>query len=80
MGIHGRFQIIGNMFYGFDEPGCAALALYVDRFGQPVRNLYRDNLFERCASAISESQKGLWDAGTVGGNLFTDCGSASKQP
>ena len=80
MVVKGRLQVIGNLFSGFDEPGCVALALYPDRFGKPLRNLYRDNIFERCGTVISESEKGLWEAGVVHGNLFTDCGSAPKQP
>lgn len=77
--VRGRFQLIGNHITGFDEPGCSALALFPDRLGNPVRNLYRSNVLERCANAITESQKGLWEASTTVGNLFLECGAAPGQ-
>jgi hypothetical protein len=61
---------------GFDEAGCSALALFPDRFGKPPKSLVRDNIFQKCANVVSESEKGLWEAATASGNLFLDCGNA----
>ena len=72
--VRGRWQLIGNQFYGFDEAGSTALALFPDRFGKPPANLYRSNIFERCAEVLRESQAGLWQAATTEGNLFLECG------
>ncbi len=77
--VRGLFRLLGNRFYGFDEPGSAVLALFPDRFGKPLRSLYQGNLFEKCASVTSESQKGLWDASLSGGNTYLDCGTAPKE-
>jgi hypothetical protein len=73
--VRGRFSLLDNRFFGFDEPGSAALALYPDRFGKPLRNLYRGNLFQRCAAVMAESEQGLWNAALSGGNQFVDCGA-----
>lgn len=71
--LRGRFNLTGNHFCGFDETGACALALFPDRLGNPCKNLYRNNVFERCANAVSESQKGLWQAGMCDGNDFIGC-------
>lgn len=68
--VRGRFRLSGNTFCGFDEPGSAALALYPDRFGKQPPNLYLRNVFDRCAAAVAESEKGLWEAASKSGNLF----------
>ena len=62
--VRGRFNLVGNHITGFDEAGCVALALFPDGLGQPIPNLYRDNLVERCKGFVSESQKGLWGPGS----------------
>ncbi|MEI6502191.1 MAG: hypothetical protein WCP21_14340, partial [Armatimonadota bacterium] len=59
--IKGRFQVVGNLFSGFNEPGCVALGLYLDRLGQPPASLYRDNRFEGCPKVVGEEQKGMWE-------------------
>ncbi|MHB8993842.1 MAG: right-handed parallel beta-helix repeat-containing protein [Armatimonadota bacterium] len=76
--LKGQFRLSGNSFVGFDEPASTALMLFPDRFGQPLRNLYINNRFERCTNAVSESQKGLWDAAEKTGNSFVTCGAAPK--
>jgi hypothetical protein len=68
--VRGRFNFEGNNFSGFDETGCVTLALFPDRLGQVIPNLYRNNIFENCANAVSESQKGLWDPARAIGNVF----------
>ena len=60
--VHGRFDLIGNHISGFDEKDASALALFPDPLGRPCKNIYRDNVIERCANVVTESQKGLWDA------------------
>ncbi|MEN6545326.1 MAG: right-handed parallel beta-helix repeat-containing protein [Armatimonadia bacterium] len=59
--VRGQFNLQGNTFSGFDQPGSVALGLYLDRLGQPSPILSRGNVFEQCASAISEEQKGMWE-------------------
>jgi len=76
--VRGRFNLIGNHFSGFDEKDSSALSLYPDRLGQKPRNEYRDNVFERCASVLTESQKGLWETLSATVNSFTDCGTVPK--
>lgn len=71
--VAGRFDFLSNRFLGFDEPGSVVLALQPDRFGKPLANLVRDNLFERCANAVAETQPGLWAACRAEGNLYRDC-------
>ncbi len=70
--VRGLFQVSGNQIHGFSDAGSAGLALFPDRFGQPMRLLVRDNVVERCAAPFSESQKGLWDAAVKDGNVLGD--------
>ncbi|MDD5523309.1 MAG: hypothetical protein PHI84_21020 [Kiritimatiellae bacterium] len=72
--VRGNFQLLGNHVTGFDEPDCAALALFEDRFGNVPSNLYRDNVIEKCAVAVSESRKGLWDEKAASENTVLNCG------
>ncbi len=67
--VKGRFQLIGNQFAGFDEPGSAVLGLFLDRFGQAPRSLYCDNTFERCNAMVAAEQQPVWDAAIRQGNL-----------
>jgi len=76
--VAGRFALIRNHVAGFDEPGAAALVLQPDRLGRPCRNLYRGNVFERCACPIREARKGLWEASVTDGNQFLDCDNTPK--
>ncbi len=81
--VGGRFALVGNHFFGFDEPGSAALRLYPDRFGSPLQNLYRDNIFDHCANVLAEGSEKLWDAAGTTGNIFLSCGrvpGASENP
>jgi hypothetical protein len=68
--IKGLFQLLGNQISGFDEPGSIALSLYPDRLGQPLPNLYRDNVVDHCAVPVGETTKGLWEATIRDGNLL----------
>ncbi|NLY01429.1 MAG: hypothetical protein GXY83_35505 [Rhodopirellula sp.] len=77
--MHGRFALIGNHVVGFDEEGSAALRLFPDPLGRTVRGMIHDNIFERCAAVMSESQKGLWDATSAKDNVFIDCGTEPPQ-
>ncbi|NCP34383.1 MAG: hypothetical protein AUJ96_25410 [Armatimonadetes bacterium CG2_30_66_41] len=76
--LHGRFSLLGNHLVGFDEDGCAALSLYPDPLGRPVPGRVRDNLFERCAQIVRESQQGLWEAYSATGNEFLECGAVPE--
>jgi hypothetical protein len=67
LAVRGRFDLLGNTFSGFEEKGSAAVALYLDRFGKVPANLYRNNVFDRCATVAAEQQPGMWDAGNAGG-------------
>jgi hypothetical protein len=77
--VRGRFNFIGNDIAGFDEKESGALALYADPLGMVAQNLYRRNIFERCANVVMESQKGLWHTDRACGNVFVDCGGAPQQ-
>ncbi|MBN1394554.1 MAG: right-handed parallel beta-helix repeat-containing protein [Pirellulales bacterium] len=77
--ICGRWNLIGNRFFGFNEQGRAALSLHPDRQGNPPRNLYLNNVFERCRRVVRESQAGLWRAAVTKGNIFLDCGDVPPQ-
>ncbi len=68
--IRGRFNVIGNLFSDFDETGSVVLALHPDRLGKALPNVIGDNIFENCSGPVAESQKGLWDACSVSGNVF----------
>lgn len=59
--IKGQFQVVGNLFQGFDEPGSVALGLYLDRQGQPPTGFYRNNQFSDCKQVVAEEQKGIWE-------------------
>ena len=72
--VRGLFQVIGNQVAGFDEPGSAALSLTPDPLGRMSRNLYRNNIFERCAGVVPERQKALWDAAKAADNVCIACG------
>jgi len=76
--VSGRFKLIGNQISGFDEKDSAALLLNPDRLGEACLNLYRGNIFERCSKGVAESEKGLWKACSVDGNLFIDCGGSPE--
>jgi hypothetical protein len=76
--IHGQWKMIGNCLVGFDEPECAALALFPDRLGNPPENLYQNNVFERCGRAVRESRAGLWKAAAIAGNQFIRCGETPE--
>jgi hypothetical protein len=78
--VHGRFNLMGNQIHGFDEPGSAALGLYPDRFGKPVRNIYRRNTFDRCASVFADADKKLWDSADTAENTILPCRSAASEP
>ena len=77
--VHGRFHLIGNHFAGFDQAGCAALALHPDPLGRTVRSLFHGNTFEQCAHIVRESRAGLWEAASVRDNVFIECRSVPKQ-
>jgi len=68
--VHGRFQFIGNHISGFDEKDATALALFADPFGRVSHNLYRGNMFERCANVVTETQKGLWNPADAQNNII----------
>jgi hypothetical protein len=72
--IGGRFNVVDNHIFGFDEAGAAALSLGPDPLGRVCRNLLRDNIVQRCATAVSETQQGLWKAATTSGNVLLECG------
>ena len=76
--VAGRFNIVGNHIFGFDEPGSAALSLQLDPIGRALKNLYRDNVVERCSTAVKESRPGLWQAAARKHNTFLDCGAAPE--
>ena len=57
--VSGRFSLIGNHISGFDEKDSTALLLNPDRFGNPLKNILRDNTIERCNKDVTETQKGL---------------------
>jgi len=63
LALKGRFDLLGNTFSGFDEPGSVAVALYLDRFGQVPANRYRGNVFDQCTTVVAEQQPGMWAAG-----------------
>ncbi len=77
--VAGRFELRGNQIQGFDEVGGSGLQLRPDRAGQPLANLYRDNLFSGCAVAVGETAPGLWRAARRVGNVFVDCGAGPPE-
>jgi len=70
--VRGHFTFLGNHFLGFDEPGCSVLALGPDRMGQPLANLYRDNIFQRCTAVVSDAGRAMWRATDTEANLLLD--------
>ncbi|MHB8995327.1 MAG: hypothetical protein ACYC63_08785 [Armatimonadota bacterium] len=70
--VLGRFQLIGNHFSGFNEPGAAALALSSGHHAEPPVNIYHNNVFERCTAVIAAENKALWEAADKRGNLVLD--------
>jgi hypothetical protein len=78
--VRGRFNLVGNQFFGFDEPGSAALGLCPDRFGRPLPNLYRGNLFDHCADVVRKSEQKFWNAAQTADNVFMSCGRAPAAP
>ena len=71
--LSGRFKVIGNHITGFDEENSAALVLAPGRLGTACRNLYRNNIIERCSVAVTETAAGLWNEALTDGNLFINC-------
>jgi hypothetical protein len=45
LSLRGRFQIVENHFFGFQQPSGTALPIRPDRLGRPCVNLVRDNVF-----------------------------------
>lgn len=78
--VRGRFNLVGNQIHGFDEPGAAALGLYRDLFGKPLRNSYRRNAVDKCASLFAEAEKELWNAADTGDNVMGPGSAASGTP
>lgn len=68
--VSGMFQLIGNHVSGFDEKESAALSLTSDPLGRTARNVYRDNVFQRCTSIVPQTQRSLWDAAKPEGNVL----------
>ncbi|MDD4870416.1 MAG: hypothetical protein PHR77_07630 [Kiritimatiellae bacterium] len=73
--VRGEFKLIGNHVSGFDEKNSSVLALYPDPVGKGCRNLYRDNIFVRCAGIVAEDQKALWVEAKPEGNIYVECGA-----
>jgi hypothetical protein len=78
--VHGRFNFVGNQFFGFDEPGSAALSLGPDRLGRPLPNLYRDNVFDHCAAVVGKGEQAFWNAARTADNVFLSCGRLPAAP
>ncbi|MBM4050639.1 MAG: hypothetical protein FJ279_36545, partial [Planctomycetes bacterium] len=76
--VAGEYKLIGNHLSGFDEPDSASLALHPCRVGRALRNVYLDNIFERCAQPVQERAKGLWAAAVTRGNTFIACPSVPQ--
>ena len=73
--VRGLFRLVGNQISGFDEPGSAALAIYLDPLERVRGSVYRENVFTRCAQVASQSQPGLWTPADRQGNVIVDCGA-----
>ena len=76
--VAGRFNLIGNLIFGFDEPGSAALMLSPDPAGRDYRNLVSRNIFERCSTVVKETEEGLWDGALKSGNIVVHGGAVPK--
>ena len=70
--VRGALRFIGNHIIGFDEPGSSALALYPDARGAAPASLFRNNVLDRCTTAVKESQKGLWASAIREGNVLSE--------
>jgi len=58
--VRGRFQILGNLLRGFDEPGSTAIMSLPDRrLGNVAGRLSEGNRFVRCAASESTSESSL---------------------
>jgi len=76
--VNGRFSLIGNHIFGFDEAGATALLLGVDPAGRSYKNIFRDNVFQNCASIVKEAKEGMWKSAVADGNVRIDCGNGAK--
>ncbi|OGV64067.1 MAG: hypothetical protein A3K19_05950 [Lentisphaerae bacterium RIFOXYB12_FULL_65_16] len=74
--VRGWFKLGENHISGFDEPESAALWLFPDRLGRPPRNMFLNNVFDRCNTVVREAAAGLWGKSVVDGNLFIGCQTA----
>ena len=75
--VRGALTFVGNHVAGFDEPGSSALALYPDARGAVPARLFRNNVLDRCAATVTESQKGLWDSAIRQDNVLLHCPTAN---
>jgi hypothetical protein len=73
--VHGRFNLVGNHFFGFDEPGTNVLGLWPDRSGNPLPNVYHRNTFDHCTAVVAPQAIRLWEAAYTRGNRCTACAS-----
>ena len=73
-----QVRLIGNHFYGFDEPGSAALALLPDYFREHSPNLIRGDLFESCFAGLPEASAEPWRACSPADNFHVSCGSGPQ--
>ena len=76
--VSGRFQFIGNQIAGFDEKDSVALVLNPDGLGRSCPSLYRENVFQGCATVLRENREGLWENSTTEGNVFIDCAHSPR--
>ena len=67
LAVKGRFDLLDNIFEGFDQAETVVLGLYPDRQGKAPANLYRGNVFRQCGTVVSDEQKELWEAGKPDG-------------
>jgi hypothetical protein len=52
--LRGRFNLVGNLFSGFDEKDSAAVIRYADAQGRAAASICRDNRFERCVQSVRD--------------------------
>ncbi len=69
--VRGRFDLLGNRFEGFSEPGSAALALFRDRLGTAPRNRYAGNVFLGCGQPV-KAEPDLWDDAAAAANTVVE--------